>query len=311
MKSTKFEPVPITTHMGRTGFDGHPEPFYLTKEKTLTHCYSFLTAHDYKYSAVIAIESGDGYIIHNRVNEPCYGFLRKYRERSPNRPNDPRPSDLPRDFPDGTPGLLTVMINPFNYEQNKSFVDWYFSPTGPYASVCKDIELVVNKGGDLVGVIVHDTDVDATMLIHLFKYSRYLPTKAASAKKLEISKFNENFETPEEFFTYVMMGFTDFLPSQSSYNLWYYVHGVPSFETGSFKKGFDYNRPQIESLFRDGTSPNQMNADVDDGTTPFSFSSDLMFKYRQGNYIKFSKEFYEKEWKPRYERAKESPSVTF
>lgn len=298
MKSTKFETVPITTHMERTGGNGYPKPFYLSKEEALTHCYSFLTYHNYNYGAVIAIESGDGYIIHNRINEPCYGFLRKYKERSPNRPNDPRPDDLPRNFPDGTPGLLAVMIQPFNYEQNKAFIDWYFSPTGPYASVCKDIELVVSKGGFLVGVIVHDTDVDATMLIHLFKYSRYLSKKAASAKGLELSKFNENFETPEEFFTYVMMGFTDFLPARSTGNLWYYVHGVPAFETGSFKKGFDYNRPQIESLF------------VDDGATPFSFSSDLMFQYRQGNYTKFSREFYEKEWKPRYKHAKESPSIT-
>jgi len=299
MKSTKFETVPITTHMGRTGGDGYPNPFYLSKEEALTHCYSFLTYHNYNYGAVIAIESGDGYIIHNRIGEPCYGFLRKYKERSPNRPNDPRPMDLPRDFPDGTPGLLAVMIQPINYEQNKAFIDWYFSSTGPYASVCKDIELVVSKDGFLVGVIVHDTDVDATMLIHLFKYSRSLPTKAVNAKDLEKSKFNENFETPEEFFTYVMMGFGTYLPARSTSNLWYYVHGVPAFETGSFKKGFDYNRPMIESLFSD------------DGNTPYSFSNVLRTALDQEDrYTQFSRKFYEKEWKPRYKHAKESPSIT-
>ena len=264
MQLLKFDTNPpitteheITCHNVTFG-QKYSEPFTIGSiGAAIEHCRSYIcyVPAERRHAAAIITDEDGVLKVHNRKGEPCYGFLRKYKDRS-DRPNDPRPGDLPRDFPNGTPVVLGIPMHEqgIHWEENKDFLSFLYGDKSPYAKLFKDTEVIVVK--DIVqGFVFKDLEFDSNLLAYFLKFSRgHYSTWCSSFKKAKETGF---FASDEECGVYVLCGGG---PGQVNMDyildLSYFVKGNVRFPTGTFKSGADYARPLIERMFiRDEKSP--------------------------------------------------------
>ena len=258
----------------------------------IEHCRSYICGRipvGHRHAAAIITDVNGKLFVNNRKGEPCYGFLRKYKERS-DRPNDPRPGDLPRDFPEGTPVVVGVPINDygneFSWEKNKKFLSFLYGEKSPYAKLFKDTEVIVVN--DFVkGYVFKDLEFDSNLFAYFLKYTRGF--LSSYCKTFGQCKATGLFKSDEECAIYVLCG-GGTIGINLAYvkDLSYFVKGNVKYPTGTFKSGADYARPLIERMF-------SLNSPLD-----------LTEKYRsflnRGNLV-LNKENIENVWRKEYEAA--------
>lgn len=200
--------------------------------------------------------------LHKRYNQPCQGGeLRKYKKTHPNdctRPDDPRPQDLRHPFPDGIPeavGVMFVNFNSLNGGISPLFVCDLLD-FGPYRHIAKGYELVTNKWtDDIVGVIFNNLDVDSTAFVNMLQFVKsaqffvwsdmlelgfdrfeiadlmYLTSPATSIRRGPTQTYSYYFSTNVSLKRLLAGEFNDLTE-------------------GTFKDRFDYNRPEVQDLFK-------------------------------------------------------------
>lgn len=171
-------------------------------------------------------------------NVPCYGYLRVYGEHS-TRPNDPRPTDLPIDYPLGTPVFL------------------YVAPFG-VTSQCGTQRLLVKYPYRKVphqvlednALFFDDLSVDSTLLLAFIRAYNYeggrvlFPKEHSNLSEEELLILNTFFH----FDKYYTKKFSRY-DYQLKGDVKKYLNGEITFETGPFNQRFDYNRPEIDYLW--------------------------------------------------------------
>lgn len=177
-----------------------------------------------------------GSYIKNAPNPPCYGYLRVYGEHS-TRPNDPRPSDLPIDYPLGTPVLLCVAP----YGSTKWTPKREQMVQFPYRNVPFTL---LDNGCQLF----EDLSVDSTLLLKFIRNWNY---------------YGQTDHYPKEFYSLSsaeQLVMSTFMYFDSYYKVWRltyevgadikkYLAGELVVKTGPFNQRFDYNRPEVDYLW--------------------------------------------------------------
>lgn len=259
MQLLKFDTNPpittnhnITCHKSNNG-DKYDAPFEVESlGAAIDHCRSYVCdnfPYGHRHAAAIITDVNGKLLVNNRKGEPCYGFLRKYKERS-DRPNDPRPGDLPRDFPEGTPVAVGIPLNEYgvlSWEKNKEFLSFLYGEKSPYAKLFKDTEIIV-VNDEVKGYVFKDLEFDSNLFAYFLKYSRGVLISWCNIFK--ICKETGIFKSDEECAIYVLCGgSTNGINFAFVKDLSYFVKGNVKYPTGTFKSGADYARPLIERMF--------------------------------------------------------------
>lgn len=203
------------------------------------------------------MRQGDDLVKFERHNQPCQGGeMRKYKKTHPEtctRPDDPRPGDLRHPFPDGIPEAVAVRFrNPIPYE----ILDSIFE-SGPYSKVInrRSWTGISNDYCGKRGLFVRNTDFDPTAFVNLLQFLNSI-TPFVTDDLLKMGFDYDELPT--------IMYLTN--PGQSirrgavQQNSYYFsvnaaIHRVVNGEFtdlsgGSFKDGYDYNRPEIQNLYK-------------------------------------------------------------
>lgn len=216
-------------------------------EEGLAHLRKFAgTVGIYRNAASLLMEEDGLYYVYDCPSEPCYGFLRTYGKGS-TRPNDPRPGDLPRDFPDGTPVALAVPFPQIkDHTTTKEYWDMYFSGfLSPYREALKQAELIDNDI-QYLGIVFLDTDVDSSVLIQFLRVTRYATSENYYKLKTVLPD-----EKPEDLFKISLCISSNGTPRAPHAPLKKYLDGefLPDVTGGTFRNRYAYNRPEIDYIF--------------------------------------------------------------
>lgn len=233
----------MTYHIG----DQYERPIIInTMEEALEHCRGFLLSPSSRYYGVIVTEEDGHFLIHNRVNQPCYGFLRKYGPES-DRPEDYRPSDLPIDFPNGKVVMIAIPL--YNNGPFETFEEIWFSEKSPWWSILENQELVF-KDDKLKGLILHDTDVNSTVVINMVKtYSHRSFFKTNFNRLMEV--YPSAFPSELFYLSFVLsLHYTgDKWQLSDYYDLEKLVKKSPTIFGKTFLNDGAYARPVVEKVF--------------------------------------------------------------
>jgi hypothetical protein len=111
--------------------------------------------------------------IFKRVQQPCYGELRKYKETHGDgctKPESKRPGDLFWPFPFGTPEALATGFDGMSSRSHMyPMLDYLFSNESPFKKgfiSAENIEWSANRSG----IVLLHTEFDPTVLVNLLKY---------------------------------------------------------------------------------------------------------------------------------------------
>lgn len=229
----------------------------------------------------LAIRRDDGIVrVFQRPNQPCQGGeMRKYEKTHPGdctRPKDPRPGDLTMPFPDGTPEAVSVHFNmvrphaddtiPVSYYGATIKPGWtefltaLYGPNSPYIKGFgspENVELLY-EGDHPHGILFKDTSFDPTVFVNSLQflntmkavYPVYMKYRNAGFTEAESLLFmmlcNSDVEDG-----YVMGTYPYYFPVNASFRR--ILEGKPhDLSGGTFRDRFDYNRPQVQSLFAAG-----------------------------------------------------------
>jgi hypothetical protein len=206
---------------------------------------------------VLGMQTDEGQLqVWRRPSQPCQGGeMRKYgiTHDDSTRPMDPRPTDLRYPFPDGKPLAVGSRI------RNKLNSHLTIDPESPYRRAYgdeKNVEIVNTSAGD--GFLMLDADlVEPTALVHLLRDSRYRVTDYGLPPVANFL-FNQLSSTMS------YLTFTSSIQEDnggSSYiNLKKISKGgieaSADLSGGTLGNRFDYNRPDIDSMWRDPSGNN-------------------------------------------------------
>lgn len=167
---------------------------------------------------------------------PCYGYLRVYGPHS-TRPNDPRPSDLPIDYPLGKPVLLCVApYGPTTWTPKRGQM-----VTFPY----RNVPFTLLDNGCL---LFEDLSVDSTLLLKFIRdWNYYGRVEGYPSEFYQLA--------PEE--QLIMSTFLYWDNYNKCWRPMYdvggdikkYLAGELVVKTGPFNERFDYNRPEVDYLW--------------------------------------------------------------
>lgn len=225
------------------------------------------------YAIVVRTDEGVEEI-HERVNRPCYGEMRNYREKSKNRPDDRFPSDLKNNFPDGTPIGMALYIGnkPVGHYP---LIEALFSPQSPWLGNNEEFltnhEFVYKEEEGkkkLVGVIVKSGDIPPTPLVACMMMSRSFVRQPDVYKVLKEHKVPDYYALPLSICSGIYNKITNTL-SFNSYN------GVTHQYMNLFRvrdknpidldggllwsDRCDYNRPEIMMAFVEDGNKNPLH----------------------------------------------------
>lgn len=206
----------------------------------------------------LAMRNPDGKVkVYRRQNQPCQGGeMRKYYDTHGDlctRPGDRRPGDLEHPFP---PGVVEAVSVHFSAERD-SLLRAAFSNDSPWLrgfGSPDNIELVKTKSKKVVGIILLDTEIDPTVFVNLLQFCRVSRVNWDRYKGLSGFSVREKLILAGWFNNHSDVSSGVFETYQ------YYFSQKPSlrrlFESdpvdlsgGTYKAGFDYNRPDISKLF--------------------------------------------------------------
>ena len=237
----------------------------LTPEE-LQKCITFNGNQNTAYHFMIITEEDGKREFHERLQEPCYGGLRKYKATHGEEATDDhsKPGDLRHPFPKGEPVGLCVTFNSYDNKLSEEFerlVRFAFSDQSPMIKgflSSKNIEFTRHsKTNCISGVIVKSTDGDLTTLVNLLRIiHRKLPR---SYQHVETTKklFDKGL-TEYELFSQLMYFYLGVGPHvsedqyvlrSSKFSLEKHINGdVNIFTKGSFRQRFDYSRKFVQDL---------------------------------------------------------------
>lgn len=212
--------------------------------------------------------------VFKRTGQPCQGGeMRKYESTHPGdctRPNDPRPGDLRMPFPLGTPEAVAIHFNmpktkiyglkPPTSEWSE-FLTALYGPNSPYQPGTGSpwcVEFLIEN--DIPqGMILLDTEVDPTVFVNSLQFlntmkgmysvfSKYRAAGFTEAESLLIMMLSNNDPSQAGFFAKT---FEYYFPTNASIRR--ILEGKPhDLSGGTLRDRFDYNRPQVQSLFAAG-----------------------------------------------------------
>lgn len=140
----------------------------------------------------LAMRGEDGEVtLHERINQPCYGELRKYKSIHDDATQpEYRPGDLRHPFPSGTPEALAIGLPDWHYgeydansgkvipknfvSENQKFFDFILSDRSPFVRGFggeKNIEWSEGQKG----FVLLSLDIDPTVLVNLLKFFQSYP----------------------------------------------------------------------------------------------------------------------------------------
>lgn len=224
------------------------------------------------------MRNDDGKIVcHERHNQPCQGGeMRKYSSthgEDCTRPNDRRPTDLKHPFPDGVPEAVAVKFQGSNFSP-REFQN--LLSNGPYSRV-------IDSGSwdffdEHQAFLLLDTDVDSTAFVNLLQFIQstsrfvyddllemgfdeqeiptilYLTSPGQSIRRGPVKPHAYYFSVNAAIHRVVKGEFTDLTG-------------------GTFRDRFDYNRPEIQDLYK-----------AVDGETGTNFCQELSKRFRWRTY---------------------------
>ena len=225
----------------------------LTKEESgyiLPKLEDFLnTASGIAFCLVMRDSSG-GLQIYPRINQPCWGELRKYKSTHPSdctQPEDRRPGDLSHPFPDGTPEALAV------HKQLQNDRDKFiWTDHSPWIRGFGGVQNIIMHRR---GIILKDLAIDPTVLVNLLKntscrtetaYFNKIAAKLGAMKALIPSIFTG----VEHYYYYSSFPAPDTYTNSMSINVKNIVEQNPLDLTGgTLRDRYDYNRKNLANIF--------------------------------------------------------------
>lgn len=209
---------------------------------------------------------------HDRINQPCWGELRKYRSthyHDCTKLEDARPEDLFSPFPDGTPEAIGI---PFSCIGALTPLKQYlFSNESPWRKG-------FGSSSDIIltwtGIILKNTDIDPTVLVNLLINIRNMKQYNETEKNFE--KFlAEGLTKFESAFLCIFSGVSSYsyampsnvhrlqVPPPNDYINTLFVSLSRLYEQnphdltgGTLRNRFDYERKKIKDIFYDSNGVN-------------------------------------------------------
>lgn len=216
------------------------------------------------HTYVIVVRDEEGKLsTHERISRPCYGELRRYREKSNNRKDDRFPGDLLNNFPEGTPTALAFYF-PDNIPSKKEislYREKYWSSYNPWIGnipeIVDNIEFIRNEKGYIRGFILNcgdfpPTNLVATLMNHrsrnkdsydVFQWfvSDGLEEEIALPLSIVVNKNGDNF----------IVNNPINVSSESSKKRFWNKDTIDLDGGLLWSEGADYNRPEVMHLFRE------------------------------------------------------------
>lgn len=240
---------------------------------------------------------------HYRNNQPCQGGeMRKYKYHSwskcpvkpkPSevpytvpkvpgnylhgesctRPDDQRPGDLRYPFPEG---VVEAVSRNYDNTYSKSF-PLFFNSNSPYRSAFGSegsLDFVKDKSGNIQSVIFTDTEVDPTVLVNSLQFFnkadhqtifKLLALGFTNQEALIIQYLNGDYQGDKP---YINTTYSYYFSVEASLRKLF--EGTPNDLTGGlYRDGFDYNRPDIQDLFK-----------ADPGTRSLNWFNEFSHRYK-------------------------------
>lgn len=209
-------------------------------------------------------------------NRPCYGEMRAYGKDS-TRPQDHKPGDLPRPIPPGireAVGCYFGSTSP-SAENHNRLIRYVLSDKSPWRRGLDQRGIHLTWDGDethhIKGVVLTETEVDPTVMVSLFmvlRSARYSNWGDSVANRfctfVDEHKMSEAAALAACFWVNISLTSKTFVPS---FGFSYFLANKldpKKFATGeplslsngrTWRDGEDYNRPEIQDLFKDETLP--------------------------------------------------------
>lgn len=237
-------------------------------DQSAIHSLRYLANQMHGCNFALAMRDKEGYLtVYPRENQPCQGGeMRKYGKthgEKCTRPDDRRPGDLTNPFPDGVVEAVAVRLR---VHHDPEMMDFFLSSDSPYKKgfgSSKDVE-VLTKDGLVSGLIFKNTDVDPTVLVNFLQFLHYRHDHHPAWKKMielgatpaetavhltlaggipgQVSKYDPSQTDP------LHMTYSYYFPMKASIRR--IIDGNPfDLSGGTYRAGFDYNRPEIQDLF--------------------------------------------------------------
>lgn len=205
--------------------------------------------------------------VYPRENQPCQGGeMRKYGESHPGdctRPNDRRPTDLRKPFPDGIPEAVAVnLLAGWTSPSDKLdvLIKGLYSDDSPYQrgfGSATDVEYVM-KNDHIHGLIFWNTEVDPTVFVNSLQFLNTFKGQPETYVDL----VEAGLTTTEAIACMVMCNIHPFKqgigPASTYYftaspSIWRLLEKKPhDLSGGTLRDRFDYNRPKVQALFSAG-----------------------------------------------------------
>jgi len=223
-----------------------------TKEEGVTLMTEWLLTKADSINFTLLMDDEGVLKVYYRDCQPCYGELRTYGTNS-TAPYVKKPSDLHHPFPDGNP----IAVGSIFTNKNEWMDVALNPPTSPWFSVLKEFTIISNAAKS--GIVITDTNIDPTIMVHMFRMMR------------ESRTFNNSFQIlkrifpdePEEILwvisTFIFFPLPEFYTTNSNdYANWagnkpdinrIFNHNPMIITGGTFHDRWAYNRPDIDYIF--------------------------------------------------------------
>lgn len=229
-----------------------------------------INLHGTNFGLLMRQESGLRY--YPRSNQPCQGGeMRKYKKTHGDlctRPTDPRPGDLCHPFPKGIVEAVSIHLQYGASKDRDTFLDALYGPDSIYLKGFNDPDTVLRlrrADGLTYGLVFTDTEVDPSVFVNSLQYLkevrpsyfvRLLKTGFTPKEALIVSMLIQGTNVKDK----IGIGATNS----------YYFSMYPSlrrlFESdphdisgGLYRDGYDYNRKDIQDLFKRGEGEPEFN----------------------------------------------------
>lgn len=153
----------------RIDFEKNPEAFEKIEE--FLQKYKGIGGHTY---LIIVRNESDEIEYHPRIQRPCYGEMRNYKEKSKNRPQDKFPGDLKNNFPEGTPIGVAISFHKSPGLRN-DFLKHLFSEYNPWLGRNKEFTdnlVIFEENNQVYGVLIGTGDIPPTGIVASCMFQR-------------------------------------------------------------------------------------------------------------------------------------------
>lgn len=232
-------------------------------DKGLEYLRAFAKRGNYYHALLMEHEDGSLHVS-ERTNQPCWGSLREYGSKS-TRPYDGWPGDLrtpERTFPQGKPVAVAIPIGGSGYNPDASLTEWithkFLGENSPYWEIGAkaEPEWLLNGNKQVVGLVLHNTNIDPSLMVNMFRASRnvggwgtrFLKFQQAFPKLHEKALWMLTLSSVSTFtvpFTY-NFGLFGGAPDLARVRDGQILEGL---REGLFRDRYSYNRPLIDCIF--------------------------------------------------------------